>query len=172
MPAWGLIPDSPFIYWGRKALRAGRRSRRRSTYAASMSTVITVQKVIINKPVLEFELNSPYGMTGRYMNRMGARILTDAKAEVGVKTGNLRRSITMEHRGIPTKGQTIKIGSALSYAYYHHEGTNPHTIRPKDYPRGVLTFTKGFTVIRAKEVQHPGNRANKFLSRQLLRHVR
>jgi hypothetical protein len=137
-----------------------------------MSTVITVQKVIIYKPILEFELTNPLGMTGRYMHGLGTKIIRDAKAEVGVKSGALKRSIFMEHKSIPTKGQTIKIGSALSYAYYHHEGTNPHIIRPKDYPRGVLTFTKGFTVIRAKEVQHPGNKPNKFLSRQLLRHVR
>lgn len=172
MPAWGLIPDSPIFYWAGKGIRAARRARRPGSYAARASLQLTVVKLVIYKPILNFELNDPRGMVGNHMHALGRKIMVGAKAQVGVKTGRLRDSIYMEHRGIPYKGQTLKIGSGLSYAYMHHQGTRPHIITPKEGNAGALVFRKNSRIIYTKQVLHPGTKANRYLSDQLRVHVR
>ena len=167
MPAWGLIPDSPVFYYGGKALRT--RNVRRKSYAARLSTEITITKLVIYKPILNYELNNPMGMVGQKMHNLGAKIVMDAKKQVGVKTGYLRSSIFMQHTSSSYRGQTLKIGSGLSYAYMHHQGTRPHVILPKD--GGVLVFRKGAAIIRTEKVMHPGTKANRYLSTPMTRRV-
>jgi hypothetical protein len=69
------------------------------------------------------------------------------------------------------EGAAIKVGSRLSYAYMHHEGTKPHVITPNP-PNTVLVFGKGSRVIHTKMVKHPGTKPNRYLSDQLRIHIR
>ncbi len=170
MPLYGVVHDSPFFYYARKGLHVKSRPRSRSSYAANINVSYTFSKVVLYKPILNYELNVPTGMVGVYMHGIGAQIMAGARRQVGVQTGALRRSIHLEHRGHPN-GQTIKIGSNLPYALMHHQGTAPHTITPNP-PNKILKFSSGSKVIRTAQVRHPGTKANRFLSDQLRVHIR
>ncbi len=170
MPAWGLVHDSPIFYWAGKGLKVKGSKRSKSTYIAKIDLKYSFSKVVIYKPILNFELNNPMGMVGRHMHRIGLDIKRDAKAQAGFKTGALKKSIQMEHFG-HGNGQTVKIGSNLHYALAHHEGTNPHIITPNP-PNKVLQFSSGSRIIRTAMVKHPGTRPNRYLSDQLRRHIR
>lgn len=119
--------------------------------------------LILYKPVLDAELKTPSGDLWRWLNRKGNAALRDAKRQVGVDTGRLRRSLHMRH-ATESYGQSLWIGSdTVSYAYMHHQGTRPHVIAPKNGT--VLRFRSGRVV--HGPVVHPGTRANPFLSSQL-----
>lgn len=126
-------------------------------------------KLVLYKPVLKFEMTNQAGMVGRHLYVIANRVLRGAKRQVGIQTGALRKSLHIKYQivgGVPS----VKIGSDLSYAHMHHDGTAPHTIEPKN--GGVLVFNKGSRVIRTTAVRHPGTKANRYLSDQLRIHIR
>lgn len=120
--------------------------------------------VNIRKAELDFLLNNPSGSVGRYLARKGRMVAVAARAQVGVRTGALRASIHMRHLR-DSRGQFVRIGSALNYALMHHEGTKPHLITPNRAQ--VLRFVKGSRVVYAHAVMHPGTKPNKFLTDNL-----
>jgi hypothetical protein len=114
--------------------------------------------------VLEYELNDPNGMVGRYLKRRGEIVLLAARAQVGVDTGDLKASLKIIHRrGGP--GQYLWIGSELDHALVHHEGSRPHVIAARNQP--FLRFSTGGRIIYTHAVQHPGTRPNRYLSDNL-----
>lgn len=121
-------------------------------------------RVVIRKAELDFVLNNPSGMVGRYIAKKGREVEIAAKAQVGVRTGALRASIHMRHLR-DSRGQFVRIGSPLNYALMHHEGTKPHLITPNRAQ--VLRFVKGSRVVYAHAVMHPGTKPNKFLTDNL-----
>lgn len=123
-------------------------------------------KVFIRKAELDYVLNNPEGMVGRYLARRGKELQAMAKAQVGVRTGALRASIHMRHMRDP-RGQYIMVGSRLNYALMHHEGTKPHLIVANNAK--VLRFTKGSSIVYAHSVMHPGTKANRYLTDNLRR---
>ena len=123
------------------------------------------QSTIIFRPrSLDHLLNDPYGPVGRYLFVKGRAIVAGAKQQVGVDTGRLKASIHMRQERAP-KGQLMRIGSPLSYALMHHEGTRPHLIVPNKSQ--VLRFTAGSRVIYTHMVRHPGTRPNRYLTDHL-----
>lgn len=180
MPAWGLIPDSAFIYAGKKVGKGlrGRRSRSSGRMPLLREVITTKTKfswrmyeVKIYDEALHKYLNTPTTIEGRpsplwaALHAKGEIAVAGAKAKVGVKTGALRQSIHMRHLG-NRSGQYLWIGSEKPYAYLHHQGTKPHPIVATN-PGGVLVFTKGTRLIRTPAVAHPGTRANWYLRAQL-----
>lgn len=170
MPAWGLIPDSPIFYYAGKGLKTRSRRRPRASYGAEVNFTYTFGNVVLYKPILNYELNVQGGMVGRHLQKIGAKIVAGARSQVGVRTGRLRTSIHMTHH-TEASGQYIKVGSRLSYAYLHHEGTKPHIITPNP-PNTTLRFSKGARIIQTTVVRHPGTKPNRYLSNQLRRFVR
>jgi hypothetical protein len=117
------------------------------------------------KPVIDFELRTPFGTVGRYIHKVANRITQRARLQVGVKTGRLRASIRFRH--IRRAGETaVKIGGYTHYARMHHEGTRPHIITPNK-TGGNLVFMKGSRIIRTPLVNHPGTKPNRYLTDQL-----
>jgi hypothetical protein len=175
MPGWGLIPDSPWIYYGQRLARR-RRTRRPSTPSYPRKAPFNIRygysttEVIIYKPVLNFEMKNRYGMVGRHLHGIGNQILQGARRQVGVKTGALQRSLKIEHLTVHGEA-AVKIGSTLHYARLHHDGTRPHKIAPTP-PNTTLVFSKGSKIITTKLVNHPGNRPNRYLSDQLRLYVK
>lgn len=125
---------------------------------------ITKTTIVFRPRALDHLLNDPYGPVGRYLFARGRAIMAAAKAQVGVKTGRLKASIHMRQERAPY-GQMIRIGSPLSYALMHHEGTRPHIITPNRAQ--VLRFTSGGRVIYTHAVKHPGTRPNRYLTDNL-----
>ena len=121
-------------------------------------------KVIIRKAELDFMLNNPSGEVGRYLAKKGRIVQAAARAQVGVRTGALRASIHMRHLR-DSRGQYVKIGSALNYALLHHEGSKPHLIVPKRAT--VLKFATRGRMVYAHAVMHPGTKANRYLTDNL-----
>ena len=126
--------------------------------------------VIINlyDGVIDYELNQPGGMVGRYMDRTGDKMVAGAKAQVGVRTGALRASIH-KRRERWARGQLFEVSAVTPYAYMHHEGTSPHVI--VGHGGRNLRFMSRGKVVYTKVVHHPGTRSNKYLTDQL-RYVR
>ena len=92
----------------------------------------------------------------------GMVILRDAmRAEVPVKTGQLRDSITA--RGGITGGGLYGLG----YGVYVRDGTKPHIITPKTAK--MLRFTINGNVVFARIVHHPGTKPNRFDERTITR---
>jgi hypothetical protein len=120
--------------------------------------------VIFRPRAMDHLLNDPYGPVGRYLFARGRAIMAGAKNQVGVKTGRLKASIHMRQERAPF-GQQIRIGSPLSYALMHHEGTRPHIITPDRAE--VLRFSSRGRIVYARSVRHPGTKPNKFLTNNL-----
>ncbi len=121
-------------------------------------------KVKIYDGVLDNLLNDPNGEVGRFLKGKGREILTVARALVGVRTGRLRNSLHMRHMR-DLRAQYIWVGSTLDYALAHHEGTGPRTIVPKSGK--MLRFASRGRIVYTHSVQHPGTKANKYLSNAL-----
>jgi hypothetical protein len=134
------LPDS---FAMTAALRAGRRISRGTGRGRSGAGYkffqIDFKKVVLYKPIVNYELNAKTGMVGRHLSVLGTKIVAGAKRQVGVKTGKLMASIHMAHYATGRK-QYIRVGSAVKYALMHHEGTLPHVITPHP-PKTHLRFT-------------------------------
>lgn len=176
MPAYGLVPDSPVFYGAKKIFRGPRRrpsgSRRVAPQILRNTTTtysLKYKDLIIYDWALNLELHTSSGGLWKDLEKRSAMAVYGAKAQAGVRTGNLKRSIKSSHTS-DRFGQTVKIGSSLSYALLHHQGSRPHVITPKN-TGGVLVFRSGSKVIKTASVMHPGTRPNPYLSSQL-RHFR
>lgn len=123
-----------------------------------------------NEPALQHLLNDPKGDVGRHMRKIGLEILGGAKAMVGVRTGKLRRALYFR-QGLRGRVQYVQVGADVKYARTHHDGTDPHVIRPRVEGR-LLRFNVGGRVVYAKKVNHPGNKPNPYLTVPMRRAVR
>lgn len=111
---------------------------------------------------------NPRGMVGDHLRKMGRKLTILAKRDVGVDTGQLRRSIY--YRVFLRGGNLqLEVGSNDPIALMHHEGTRPHMIIP--HSRRALRFRQGSTMVFAREVMHPGTKPNPYLSKHLARVV-
>jgi hypothetical protein len=122
-------------------------------------------EIVFRPKSLDFLLNDAFGPVGRDLNKRARRVMTAAKAQVGVDTGRLKQSIHVRNHNRTMTGQSIQVGSPVSYALAHHNGTRPHLIVPKTAK--VLRFTAGSRVIYTHSVRHPGTRPNKYLTDNL-----
>lgn len=114
--------------------------------------------------VIDTFLSNRRGPVGLYLRRKGRRILAVAKKLVGKRTGTLRSSLHMRHYRDP-RGQYVKIGSNVNYAYLHHEGSRPHLIKPDK--KQVLRFRTKGQIVMTHLVRHPGTKPNPYLTRAL-----
>lgn len=109
-------------------------------------------------------LKSPTGIVGKHMHSVGAKGTTLAKAQVGVETGALRRSISYEVK-LVNGSLAAKITANDKKALMHHNGTKPHTIAARR--KQTLRFHHRGRIVYAKVVKHPGTKPNRFLTDQL-----
>lgn len=121
-------------------------------------------KVIWREPVVDRYFNHPSGEVGKFFQKKGKLVLSAAKAQVGSSTGMLRSSLHMRHNR-DVRGQYIIIGSSLSHARKHHEGTKPGIIIPQKR-RTLRFFSKG-VMFHTKLVKHPGTKPNRYLTDNL-----
>lgn len=163
------LPDSWAIWAvGRasRGLRHGRSGGGGGVYRTSTQVQFSYRfkGLKLYEPEFTIMINGEDGLVGRYMKKKARAMVSEAKAQVGYKTGALKKSIHYRHTTY-AYGHKLWIGSRLSYAYMHHEGTRPHVILPKKAE--VLRFTKGTRVIYSRAVYHPGTKPNRYLSNQL-----
>jgi hypothetical protein len=174
MPAYGLIPDSPWITAAGKVYKGASKDFRNNGLnlrPKNMQVSMTFGKLVVYKPILNFELNHNFGTVGRHLHQTANRITQLARLQVGKKTGKLMRSIKFQHIPRNVTGPGVKIGAYTHYALMHHQGTKPHIITPSK-PGGNLVFMKGSRVIHTQIVRHPGTRPNKYLTTPMATVVR
>lgn len=167
-------PGNWWTYFGRKAYKSVTRGLRRSAprlNPPSLTFSIKFHKLIIYKPILDHMLNSPGGMVGRHLGKIGNNIAHQARLQVGKKSGRLVRTIRSEHVMRNVLGPGVKVGAYTSYALLHHQGTRPHLILPRR-PGGALVFTRGVRIVHTRFVRHPGTKANRYLTDPMHRVVR
>lgn len=174
MPAYGLIPDSPWITGASKLYKRAAKSYKGkglNLKPRNLTVSIKFQRLVVYKPILNFELNHNFGLVGKHLHRTANQITQRARLQVGKKTGNLMRSIKFQHIARNGLGPGIKVGAYTSYAMMHHQGTKPHLITPSK-PGGNLVFMKGSRVIHTKVVRHPGTKGNPYLTRPMEQVIR
>jgi len=115
-------------------------------------------------PAADYMLEAPGGLVGQHIARRGELIAIAAKGQAGKDTGRLVASIHSRHLR-DSRGQFVRVGSNVSYALMHHEGTRPHVIVPSRAK--MLRFSSGGRTIYTRKVMHPGTRANRYLKDNL-----
>jgi hypothetical protein len=102
-----------------------------------------------------------YVRTGRFADRVLARAVHHAPRGA---TGHLRRSFR-KVAVASARGVAFHVTNEADYAWAVHEGTPPHTIRPR--AGRVLAFKVEGEKVFAREVHHPGAKGVPFLRRAL-----
>jgi hypothetical protein len=126
---------------------------------------IGVGGVIIDRAGYDYTFNSPFGPVGRHMSNRGRAMVVGAKSMVNVRTGKLKNSIHSRVGRTPG-GPVLEVGTTgVSYATAVHQGTPPRVIIPNS--QSILRFSSGGRIIYSHKVDHPGTRANKFLTSQM-----
>lgn len=159
------LPDSWAGYAAKKVIRGASNRTRASARRAmtpSSGKSYYFDKLVLYKPVLSEYLNGSTGAVWKFLQLKARKTVAEAKTQVGYKTGRLRNSIYMKHTISPI-GHKIVIGSDVEYAHMHHQGTKPHIILPKG-DHEFLRFSIGSRVVYTRIVNHPGTKANRFLS--------
>lgn len=131
-----------------------------------MATKIVASKVyfVPNPVMIGWVTKHRNGPVGVHLRKGANKIKTAAQIQVGIRTGALKASINISQEKTPN-GQMVKIGSPLSYALVHHEGSRPHLIVGRK--GGMLRFTSKGRVVYTRAVIHPGTRPNKYLADNL-----
>lgn len=95
---------------------------------------------------------------------VGPQVVNRAKVLAPVDTGRLRAAIgPAQYNRTWTLRPRVTIPVNVEYAGMVHDGTRPHTIRPRNAQ--VLRFMVGGRVVYARVVHHPGTRPRPFLDR-------
>lgn len=117
-------------------------------------------------------LRGPNGPVYRMLIIRAEQVKVEAQRLVGVfhgdttyrkrRPGTLRDSIVK--RPVLLDGDPAFFVTALDpIAMWHHEGTEPHVIRPVSKPKLVFYWPKVGKVVAFTEVHHPGTKPNRFL---------
>lgn len=104
------------------------------------------------------------GLIGQYVHKITNRLVALAKAQVGVKTAKLQKSIK-GNVSTGAGGISSMVGSDNPIALMHHEGTRPHIITPRR--AHTLRFASRGRIVYTKIVHHPGTKPNRFLTDNL-----
>jgi len=129
-----------------------------------MPSIYQFKNVKFYPAQMDYLLRQPEGPVGRNLTKRGSRVLAAARLQVGIDTGKLKASLRMTHNR-SVRGQFVMVGSPLNYALMHHQGTKPHIITPKRSQ--VMVFASRGRVIYTTHVNHPGTRANRYLTDNL-----
>lgn len=117
---------------------------------------------------------SPTGMTGRWTLEQANKVAAHARLLApkpgqgkGYATGETLASIKVDGPTVGRTGPEARVLSSTDHAVFVHEGTPPHTIKPRRAEKLVFFWRKAGRVIFADKVHHPGTPANPFLVRAL-----
>ena len=126
-------------------------------------------RLIVDGAELAYVLRSPQGPVARCVIERGTRVQRGAQVRCPVRTGRLKASIVKRPQIIGGEF-CIAVVAAVDYAYFVHEGTEPHEIVPRKGK--VLAFywaggPTGAHVYFFKRIHHPGTKPNRFLSESL-----
>lgn len=99
------------------------------------------------------------GGPGERMVRRKAERVRDLAKVYSAHNGSIPEGIIVG----PYENGSMQVISTNPNTLFVHNGTRRHFIRPRN-PAGFLRFQVGGRTVYAKVVNHPGNRANPFLT--------
>lgn len=119
-------------------------------------------------------LRSPNGAVGRHTSEVAEQVRQRAAPKVGVSpaghgigaSGGQQhlRDALVTRPASDEKGFAVLVGAEIPHALFHHEGTAPHVIRPRNVTFLRFPTTPGGTAfVFAKSVNHPGTKPNPYL---------
>lgn len=118
--------------------------------------------IVIDPVRLAAFMRSPNGPVMAALMRGATAVQAGARAQVGKRTRQLEGSI-VKRPGVDREGPfVLVVTEGVPYAYMHHEGTDPHVIRPRT--RKALRWLGRGGVLFAAKVNHPGTQANRYLA--------
>lgn len=120
----------------------------------------------MNPAALAQLLSGPQGPVYQMALNRATLVQLAARRQVGKKTHRLENSIVKRPTTGPNGQLVMLVGSELSYALVHHNGSRPHTIRPRNTTRLVFMGKEG-SLVFALSVNHPGTRPNRYLTDNL-----
>lgn len=91
----------------------------------------------------------------------GKVLVKRAKGEAPIKTGTLRRSISMDYKPIE-----VSIYPSVKYAWWVHQGFDARDIYPRR-KRALRFKLRDGSIIYSKRVRHPGFKGNPFMERTI-----
>lgn len=122
--------------------------------------------VLLYDPVIE-HMRGWDGDIGRSVHALCRDMVRAQRAFAPIRTGRLRKSITIGALGRNAAGITTQVGAnpeqsgVFGYGFYQEVGTRPHVIRARpDNPTGHMVFfwARVGKVVRFRSVNHPGHR--------------
>lgn len=108
------------------------------------------------------------GPVGRSIERLAKDTVFFQKVFANKKTGVMAAGLHYK-KGHWSRGIQFDAGSDVDYAIFSDQGTKPHKIHAKNAPYLVFYWPKVGRVVHFKSVNHPGNKAYKWLERGLQR---
>lgn len=102
------------------------------------------------------------GIVGRDLLLRANRVIRAAQRQVGVHSGELKKSIGLRWKLDSGVVMSVSIDAERPYAVIHHDGTKPHIIRPIN-GKALRFIGKDGQVVFAKSTSHPGTKANRYL---------
>lgn len=113
---------------------------------------------------------SPNGMVGRWTLEQANKVAAHARLLApkpgqgrGYATGETLATIRVDGPSIGRTGPEATITSGTDHAVFLHEGTPPHSIKPRYAKKLVFFWRKAGRVVFSDGVRHPGTKANPFL---------
>lgn len=126
-----------------------------------------VDRVVVPlEPGFTEVFRSHHGIVGRDLLGRARRVQYAAQRQVGIDTGELRRSIHTVWFTRRGGDLGIRVGSSVRYAYVHHHGTKPRVIKASK-TKPIRWVDKSGKVVFATEVHYPGTRPNRYLTDNL-----
>lgn len=114
-------------------------------------------------------LTGPQGPVARELEYVGSAVQAGARARIrpshvrGAEGGlSLRDSLVK--RLLTGTWLTMRVIAQKPYAFFVHEGTEPHEIRPRNAKALRFYSQRAGTFVFAKVVHHPGTKPNRYLT--------
>lgn len=126
-------------------------------------------RLIIDGAAIHQLLTGPHGPVARELEFVGSAVQAGARARIrpsqvrGAGGGlSLRDSIVK--RLLTGEWLTMRVIAQKPYAYFVHEGTEPHTIFARQAKALRFYSQRAGGFVFAKVVHHPGTRPNRYLT--------
>lgn len=134
-----------------------------------MSLVVSRASGSVDSSELNAYIANPVGPIRTDIRRRARNVQLAVLPRIPRRTGRLASTLRVdegfEGAGRPYVDVIVGIDGVTDYLGYILNGTPPHVITPhEDRPNPHLRFLSGGGVVFAKSVNHPGTRANDFLT--------
>lgn len=126
-------------------------------------------RLIIDGAAVQKLLTGPQGPVARELEYVGSAVQTGARSRIRPSMvrgegGGLSLRDSVVKRLLTGPWLTMRVIAQKPYAYFLHEGTPPHEIRPRRVSALRFYSQRAAGFVFARVVHHPGTKPNRYLS--------